>query len=91
MKTPVIRRLVPPFPLSEFIDCFWIHTHYCGPQACERVLPIGTMDLVFALDCDGRATSSIAGARSEFLELDTSRSFSAIGVHFKPGDRKSVV
>jgi AraC-like DNA-binding protein len=43
------------------------------------------MDLVFAVDSEGRATSSIAGARSDFVELDTTRPFSAIGVHFKPG------
>jgi AraC-like DNA-binding protein len=43
------------------------------------------MDLVFALDSEGRAASAVAGARSDFLELDTSRPFSAIGVHFKPG------
>ena len=49
------------------------------------MLPTGTMDLVFAVHGDGRATSAIVGARSDFLELDTSRPFSAIGVHFKPG------
>jgi AraC-like DNA-binding protein len=43
------------------------------------------MDLVFAVDSDGHAASSLAGARSDFIELDTSRPFSAIGVHFKPG------
>jgi AraC-like DNA-binding protein len=43
------------------------------------------MDIVFAVDSEGRAASSLAGARSDFLELDTSRPFSAIGVHFKPG------
>jgi AraC-like DNA-binding protein len=37
------------------------------------------------MDFDGRAASSLAGARSQFVELDTSRPFSAIGVHFKPG------
>lgn len=43
------------------------------------------MDLVFALDSEGRTRSSIAGARSHYVELDTSRPFSAIGIHFKPG------
>jgi AraC-like DNA-binding protein len=43
------------------------------------------MDLVFAVNSEGRAASAVAGTRSGFLELDTSRPFSAIGVHFKPG------
>jgi AraC-like DNA-binding protein len=49
------------------------------------VLPTGTMALVFALDADGRARGGVTGARSEFVALDTSRPFSAIGVHFRPG------
>jgi AraC-like DNA-binding protein len=43
------------------------------------------MELVFTLDTDGQARSGVAGARSEFLVLDTSRPFSVIGVHFRPG------
>jgi AraC-like DNA-binding protein len=43
------------------------------------------MDLVFALDSEGHTSSAVTGARSSFLEVDTSRPFSALGVHFKPG------
>jgi hypothetical protein len=43
------------------------------------------MELVFRLDDDGRAASAVSGPRSEFAVLETSRPFSAIGVHFKPG------
>jgi hypothetical protein len=39
---------------------------------------------VFAVDGAGRTRSSIAGPRPTFLELDTSRPFSAVGIHFKP-------
>src|SRR5438874_3364534 len=80
-----MRQLTPPFPLSQFVDCFWIHSGYSPSHTRERVLPTGTIDLVFALGSDGRASSAVAGARSHFLELDTSRPFSAVGVHFKPG------
>lgn len=75
----------PGPPLSEVVDSLWICEGYVQPHACERVLPTGAMDLVFALDADGRARSGISGARSEFLVLDTSRPFSVIGVHFRPG------
>ena len=58
---------------------------YLPPQLRERLLPTGTMELVFRLDDDGRAASAVSGPRSEFAVLETSRPFSAIGVHFKPG------
>jgi AraC-like DNA-binding protein len=75
----------PGAPLSECVDFFWIHDRYLPPQMRERLLPTGTMELVFRLDDDGRAASAVSGPRSEFAVLETSRPFSAIGVHFKPG------
>ena len=55
------------------------------PHARERVLPAATVDVVFVLDADGRATSGVSGPRSTASVLETSRPFSAIGVHFRPG------
>jgi AraC-like DNA-binding protein len=63
----------------------WIHAAYCQPHSRERVLPTGAADVVFAVDCDGHARSSIAGPRTTFLDLPTAQPFSAIGIHFKPG------
>lgn len=85
MDRPIIRRLVSASPLAPFIDCFWIHCGYRQPHSCERVLPTATADVIFALDSVGRARSSIAGPRTTFVDLETSRPFSAIGIHFKPG------
>ena len=81
----VVHRPTASSALALFVDCFWIHAGYTQPHARERVLPTGTMGLVFAVDTVGRASSGIAGPRSGFLELDTSRPFSAIGVQFKAG------
>lgn len=78
-----VRR--PGSPLSDFVDCLWIYEGYVQPHAQERVLPTGSMDLVFTIGADGRAGSWVVGARSESIVLDTSRPFSVIGVHFKPG------
>ena len=85
MNRPVIRRLFSASQLAPFIDCFWIHCGYRQPHTRERVLPTATADLIFVVDSVGRARSSIAGPRSTFVELETSRPFSAIGIHFKPG------
>jgi AraC-like DNA-binding protein len=81
---PVVRRVVSS-PLAQYVDCLWIQCAYRQPHSRERVLPSGAADVVFAVDCDGRARSSIAGPRSTFVDLATSQAFSAIGIHFKPG------
>jgi AraC-like DNA-binding protein len=75
----------PGPPLSELVDSLWICEGYAPPHAGERLLPTGAMDLVFTLDAESRLRSGVAGARSEMVVLDTSRPFSAIGVHFRPG------
>src|SRR5215468_7050131 len=69
------------------------------PHAHERLLPDGSMELVFNLSEDeiriydsadgGGATrlpgSVVIGARTEFFVIDTAAERSVIGVHFKPG------
>src|SRR5437879_2525988 len=82
---PRIRAVIPPFPLSQFVDCFWMQSGYVQPHPRERVVPTGAIDLVFALRAGGRASCAVAGARSQCIEIDTSTAFSAIGVHFKAG------
>jgi methylphosphotriester-DNA--protein-cysteine methyltransferase len=76
--------IAPPPSLAPFVDRFWIYEGYTAPHARERVLPTGTVQIVFALR-GGRPFSGIAGPRETSLELDTSQPFSAIGIHFKPG------
>jgi AraC-like DNA-binding protein len=75
----------PGAALSGFVDFLWSYEGYGPPHARERLLPSGRMELVFTLDAGGRAAGWLAGPRSEFVVLDTSRPFSAIGVHFRPG------
>jgi AraC-like DNA-binding protein len=75
----------PRPPLSRFVDFFWIYEGYAAPHERERVMPTGTMELVFALDADRGPASLVSGARSEPFVLDTSRPFSVIAVHFRPG------
>ena len=75
----------PGPPLSDFVDFFWTYDGYVPPLAQERLLPTGTMELVFTRAADGGAASGIAGPRSEFAPLETSQPFSVIAVHFRPG------
>lgn len=75
----------PSPPLSEFVDFLWTYDGYVPAHAQERLLPTGTMELVFTMDARGRLGSGLAGPRSEFATLNTTHPFSVIAVHFKPG------
>ncbi len=48
-------------------------------------MPTGAMELVICLDEDDRMASGLSGVHSSSTILDTSRPFSMIGAHFKPG------
>ena len=76
---------VPKPPVSDYIELLWIYEGYSARHAKERLLPTGSMELIFGLDEDQRVSSSVIGAQTQFTILDTSRPFSVIGVHFKPG------
>ncbi len=93
------RTYIPQPPLSDFVDLFWLYEGYDLPQAKERVLPTGTIELVIDLRedelrvYDGQtheqfqsfSTALICGAHSESFVIDTASEASIMGVHFKPG------
>jgi AraC-like DNA-binding protein len=76
---------VPQPPLSDYVDMLWIFERYSVPHAQERLMPTGAMELVIGLDDGLRMGAGIAGVQSRFMVLDTSKPFSVIGAHFKPG------
>lgn len=89
---------IPAVPLSDFVALFWLYEGYVQPHARERVLPDGSVELVVRLAesesrvCEGEPGSDrtfrngvLAGARSEFLVIDTASQAAVVGVHFKPG------
>ncbi len=92
-----LRRYIPPPPLSEFVDQLWYYEGYSQPHAKERLLPDGSMELVFNLNEDQMRVyestseprtfrgSVLVGAHSKFFVIDTAEQTTVIGVHFKPG------
>jgi len=76
---------VPPPPLSEFVDLFWLTDTYAPPHARERLLPSGMMNLVIGWHGDRNIWSSVSGVHTSAVMLDTSTPFSILGVSFKPG------
>ncbi len=77
-------RRINRLPLSRFVDFFWLAEGYVQPHATERVLPTGCVDLILSLD-EHHKVDVIAGARSQSIVIDTSRSLSFIGAQFRPG------
>lgn len=73
----------PGPPLSHFVELLWIY-EVRVPHASERLLPTGTMELVFTVTSP-RAEAVFAGPYSTFSVLDTSRPEIVVGAHFRPG------
>jgi AraC-like DNA-binding protein len=96
--TMFYRSYTPGPPLGDFIGRFWL----CSDKPShprERILPSGTIEMVFNL-CDDeiriygpahhdRCTrfsgAVVSGAYSSFFVIDPLQHASIIGVHFRPG------
>src|SRR5262245_7171154 len=82
----MMRAIVPPPPLSDFVALLWLYEGYAPPHTKERLLPSGTVELVIDLSEDTSGEGAlVCGAHSRFFEIDTSAETNVIGVHFKPG------
>src|SRR5215467_2665626 len=81
------RAYKPSPPLSNFVELFWLYDGYVQSHKKERLLPMGTTEVVFDLreDCSQSWQSVISGPHSQYFEMETSAQFSVIGIHFKPG------
>jgi AraC-like DNA-binding protein len=90
---------IPQPPLADFVNLFWFYERPALPHARERLLPTGTVELVFNLRddslrvCDGQAPDRcqhfpgalLCGPHAESFIIDTDQQESTMGVHFKPG------
>ncbi|MBV8515463.1 MAG: AraC family transcriptional regulator [Acidobacteria bacterium] len=95
----VSYRYKPPPPLDRFIEVIWVMEAPAAPHSKERLLPDGSVELVFDLGSDRfpiftnetltrRETfrdSIVCGPHSQAFGIDTSKGTSVAGVHFKAG------
>ena len=95
----ITAHYIPPPPLSEFIKGFWYWDGYIQPHAKERLLPDGSMTMVFNLGQDriglldaerpgkiqSRPAQLISGAHSTSFTVETCDMVTTLGVQFKPG------
>lgn len=80
----LVSQRVPASPLGAFVELLWLYETYAVPHPRERLMPNGSMELVFILSAP-RAEAVVAGAYSQFAVLDTSQPSYLLGVHFRPG------
>lgn len=99
MSGHVAKYRVPKEPLGQFIQLYWHFEGGAFPHAKERVLPTGSVAMVFVLPHErvrrydsrtGRAQGWISsdvfvGAHSRPFVIDTSSQACVMGVQFKPG------
>ena len=101
----LFRSYVPPDPLGEFIDDFWLYEDYAAAHSHERILPSGTFEMVFNLqedelriyrpsdevDCRRFSGALISGPYAGPFMSDTKEEAAILGVHFKPGGASAVI
>jgi AraC-like DNA-binding protein len=76
---------VPGSPLSEFVELFWYFRGDEVPNAKERVLPTGAVDLIIRLDSARTSDSGMQGPRTRPVVITTTSRHELIGVHFRLG------
>jgi len=79
----VLQHRKPGWPLSDFIELLWYCKGHNMPSSKERVLPMGTVELVIHLGNHGPSDSGISGARSRSMVIQRTAIDEMIGVHFK--------
>src|SRR5262245_60268639 len=75
----------PAGPLSNLAGVLWYWSGYTTQFARERLMPMGTVELVIQLRNQRPSGSGLAGPRSESLIIERHATDEILGVHFKAG------
>jgi AraC-like DNA-binding protein len=93
----IVAHYMPRAPLADFISLIWYWDGYLQPHRRERLLPDGSMTIVFNLAGErirmyqadaahrGIPGQVICGARTTFMVTDTANMVTTLGIQFKPG------
>src|SRR5215471_5985789 len=76
---------VPGRPLSDFVALFWYYRGNEVPNATERVLPTGAVNLIIRLDSGRPCDSGMFGPHTRSVVIKTTSRYEMIGVHFRVG------
>src|SRR3954464_9904585 len=75
----------PTGPLSKFVELFWYWSDHPRPFIKERIMPMGSNELVIRLESSKTSDSGLAGPRSTPMFIERRQKNQLLGVHFKPG------
>jgi AraC-like DNA-binding protein len=95
----LFRTYVPGGSLRAFVDDFWLYEDYAGEHLRERILPSGTVEMVFNLhedelriyrssdmnECCRFPGALVSGPYAGSFTSDIAEEARIMGVHFKPG------
>jgi AraC-like DNA-binding protein len=85
-QLPVVFRYhVPSRPLAEFVGVFWYWRGHQVSYARERVLPMGTTELVINLASGRTADAGMHGPHSEYSIIERTAQDELLGIHFNAG------
>jgi AraC-like DNA-binding protein len=82
---PAVLHHVPSGPLADYVELFWYWRGHSVPRSAERVLPMGTMELVIRLGAYGAPAGGISGPHSNAFLIERTNNDELLGIHFKPG------
>jgi AraC-like DNA-binding protein len=82
--TVKVISYIPSPPLADFVERLWLAQGDAPAHARERILPMGTTELVVPL-ADNAHGGVISGPHSESFVIDTAVQSAIVGVHFRPG------
>ena len=80
----LFRFHVPTGPLADFVALFWYWRGHDAPRSTERILPMGTMELVIELGAARESWGGISGPHSEAFLIERTEHDELLGVHFNP-------
>ena len=79
------QHYVPKKPLSEFVGFLWYWRGRAVPYSKERILPMGTVELVIKLGSGWTSEAGISGPQSRSCIIDRPAQDEYLGIHFNFG------
>jgi AraC-like DNA-binding protein len=79
------QHYIPGRPLSEFVGVFWYWRGHDVRYSKERILPMGTAELVIDLGSGQTNGAGISGPQSQSVIIERTAYDELLGIHFNAG------
>src|SRR5262249_4628649 len=81
----VFQHYFPPPPLCDFARLFWYWRGHEVRYSRQRILPMGTVELVINLGEGHTAGAGLSGPQSESFIIERTAEDELVGIHFDLG------